>query len=121
MQQMIKKKERNRLQKLPIIDPKDPARKYTEKEEDRLRELIKCEFMNLEDPGLMQRFTYGSTGNKHNFTFLHGATYTVPRFIQRHLESKSTPMWGWKPDGTGKITKYLKGRNSRFQMREVYE
>jgi hypothetical protein len=30
-------------------------------------------------------------------------------------------MWGWQPDGTGRMQKTLKGRKSRFQMREVYE
>ena len=109
-----------KLQKLPIIDPNDPTRKFTEKEEKHLRELVDYEFMNLEEPGLSQTFPYGNSGNKHTFTFQHGGRYTVPRFIARHLESKSTPMWGWKPDGSGRMEKTLKGRKSRFQMREVY-
>lgn len=115
------KNSKVKIQNLPIIDPKNPARKFTEKEEKNLREMNTYEFMNLEEPGLMMTFTYGNSGNKHTFTFLHGGKYTVPKFIQRHLESKSTPIWGWKPDGTGRLTKVLKGRDSRFQMREVYD
>lgn len=119
-QAIMEKVDGKRLQALPIIDPNDPNRKYTEKEEKHLRELVDYEFMNLEEPGLMQRFTYGNATNKHTFTFMHGGKYTVPRFIARHVESKATPMWGWQPDGTGSMRKVLKGRNSRFQMREVF-
>jgi len=110
-----------KLQKLPIIDPVNPNRKFSEKEEKHLREVVLYEFMNLEEPGLMQRFTYGNASHKHTFEFQHGGKYRVPRFIARHVESKSTPMWGWQPNGTGQMEKTMKGRNSRFQMREVYE
>ncbi len=120
-QATVKKDGLTKIQKLPIIDPKFTSKKYSEKEENHLRQLGDYEFMNLEEPGLMHKFSYGNTGNKKNFTFFHGETYNVPRFIQRHLESKSTPIWGRKPDGTGQMVKILKGRNSRFQMREVYE
>jgi len=109
-----------KLQKLPIIGS-DPQKKYTEKEEKHLRELVNYEFMNLEEPGLSQTFAYGNAKNKHTFTFVHGSSYRIPRFIARHVESKSTPMWGWAPDGSGRMTKTKKGSKSRFQMREVYE
>lgn len=110
-----------KFQKLPIIDPVNPSRKYSEKEEKHLREVVKYEFMNLEEPGLSQKFPYGNAKAKHIFNFEHGGKYSVPRFVARHLESCSTPMWGYKPDGFGRMEKVLKGRKSRFQMREVYE
>lgn len=110
-----------KMQRLPIIDPKNPSKKHTEKEEKWLRELVSYEFMNLEEPGLMQTFSYGCTGNKMKFNFFHGANYKVPRFIARHIDSRSTPMWSWRPDGTGSLRKEMAGRKSRFQMREVYE
>lgn len=110
-----------RLQKLPLWDPNNPSKKFNEKEEKYLRELNTYEFMNLEEPGLMHKFSYGTAKNKHTFTFMHGGKYTLPRFIARHVESKSTPIWGWKPDGLGSIEKTLRGRKSRFQLREVYQ
>lgn len=122
MEQATKKKNTlMKIQNLPIIHPTDANKKYSEKEEKHLREMNSYEFMNLEEPGLMHSFSYGNAGNKHNFKFMHGGKYIVPRFIQRHLESKSTPIWGWQPDGTGRISKVETGKNSRFQMREVYD
>lgn len=115
----LNKNSAKKLQKLPIIPA--PSKKLSEKEETYLRELGNYEFMNLEQPGLMQKFTYGEAGNKHTFVLLHGGKYTVPRFIARFIDSRSTPLWGRKPDGEGRIQKYLKGKNSRFQMREVFE
>lgn len=120
-QAVMEKVDGKVLQRLPIIDPVNPNRKYTEKEEKHLRELVSYEFMNLEEPGLMQKFTYGNATNKHTFVFMHGGKYRVPRFIARHVESKSTPMWGWKPNGSGQMEKTMKGQKSRFQMREVFE
>jgi len=119
-QATISKVDESKMQKLPIIDPSDPNKKLSEKEEKHLREMVNYEFFNLEEPGLQQRFTYGNAHNKHTFVFDHGGKYTVPRFVARHIEAKSTPMWGWKPDGTGRMEKSLKGQKSRFQMREVY-
>lgn len=111
----------NKVKNLPIIDPDNPSKKFTDKEEKFLRELITCEFMNLEEPGLLQRFTYGNQKNKTTFTFFHGGKYKVPRFIARHIGSRSTPIWGWKPDGYGTMQKVRKGTKSRFQMREIFE
>ncbi len=112
--------DRNKMQKLPIIDPVNPGRKYTEKEEKHLREIVKYEFMNIEVPGLMQQFTYGNTNNKMDFKFFHGGEYEIPRFLARHLESKATPIWAWEPDGRGSLRKKKTGTKTRFQMREVY-
>lgn len=110
-----------KLQKLPIIDPKNPHKKYSEKEEKHLRELCTYEFMNLEEPGLMLKFPYGTASNKANLVFMHGGRYRIPRFLARYVESKETPIWGWQPDGTGRMQKVMKGSKSRAQMREVYE
>jgi len=109
-----------RMQALPIIDPDDPNKKISEKEEKFLREIVNYEFFNLEEPGMIQKFSYGNSKNKYTFTFFHGGKYRIPRFIARHVESKSIPMWNWKPDGMGRMQKMMAGRKSRFQMREVY-
>lgn len=110
-----------KMLELPIIDPTNPSKKYSEKEEKWLREVKTYEFINVEESGMMQRFPYGTTRNKMDFTLLHGGRYKLPRFIARHLESCTTPIWKWRPDGHGGIHKELVGRKPRFQMREVYE
>lgn len=113
--------DEKKLARLPIINTEDPSKKFTEKEEKWLREMACYEFMNLEQPGLMHTFSYGSAGNSMKFTFFHGGKYRLPRFIARHIDSRSTPMWDWKPDGSGRLQKYRAGGKSRFQMREVFE
>ncbi len=93
-----------------------------EKEEKFMREICEFEFYNLEEPGLSVKFPYGSTRNKHTFNFFHGAKYRVPRFLAQYLETRSTPIWDWRPDpeGTGRMTKQRMGDKPRFQMRQVY-
>lgn len=111
-----------KMQKLPIIRMgADPTKKLTEKEEKWLREVSTYEFMNLEEPGLMASFAYGAAGNMMSFKLFHGAKYQLPRFIARHIESKATPIWNWRPDGLGGMHKERVGEKSRFQLREVYE
>lgn len=105
-----------KIRDLPIVG-KAPA---SPKEEEFLREFCEYEFMNLEEPGLAHKFPYGSTRNSHTFTFIHGGKYKVPRFIARHIESCSTPLWEWRPNGLGGLNKKLIGNKPRFQMRQVF-
>ena len=109
-------KEAKKLQDLPIVDKKIE----NEKEEKFLREICEYEFYNLETPGLCLRFTYGSTNNNHTLTLFHGAKYKMPRFIAQHIESKGTPIWEWRPDGTGRLSKNNIGRKPRFRMSQVF-
>lgn len=104
------------LQKLPIIG----KRPESEKEEEFLREICEFEFMNIKEPGLSHTFPYGNATNNHKFVLFHGGKYKVPRFIAQWIESRSTPIWDWRPDGTGSMTKKLIGRDPRFQMRQVF-
>lgn len=101
---------------LPIVgrQPKN------EKEETFLREICEFEFLNIKEPGVPHQFSYGSTKKHKNFTLNHGMTYKLPRFIARHLESCSTPLYEWRPDGMGKLVKKHAGNDPRFQMRQVY-
>ena len=101
---------------LPIIG-KQPT---TEKEENFLREICEFEFTNLEEPGVFHRFPYGNTKRNHTFNLFHGSVYKFPRFIARHIESCATPLWDWRPDGTGKLDKKYMGKKPRFQMRQVF-
>jgi len=106
--------------KLPILDTNNPSKKHTEKEEKFLREIVEYEFMNLEDQGYPLTFSYGDAKNKVKITLLHSGKYHLPRFLARHIESKTCPIWKWRPNGAGQLNKVMDGRKSRFQMREVY-
>lgn len=110
-----------KLQSLPIIDPANPSKKFSEKEEKWLREMSTYEFFNLEEPGLMMKCTYGNTKNNTRLSFFHGGKYELPRFIARHVESKGTPIYKWRPDGQGGMHKEKIGVKSRFQLREVFQ
>jgi len=111
----VTKIDPKKLAKLPIINKEDGSRKIDEKEEKYLRELVTYEFMNLEQQGHPEAFSYQG----HNFEFLHGGRYLLPRFIAQHVESLARPDWGWKPNGKGDMEKNLNGNLYRFQMREV--
>lgn len=117
----LSKEDLKKFETLPIINHENPNKKFSEKEEKFLREVKTYEFMNLEEQGLMQSFTYGSTKNKMKFTLFHGEKYKVPRFIADHINNRSTPMYKWKPSGYGEVNKEMSGTKSRFQMREVFE
>lgn len=83
------------------------------------KEEVYYEFYNLEEPGLMQKFVYGTTKKFKKYTFFHGEKYKITREVAQHVESRQTPLWGYKPDGSGRLQKHLNGWKSRFQMREV--
>ena len=104
------------LSKLPIVGRQPES----EKEENFLREISEFEFNNLEEPGVVHKFPYGNAKRSHNFTLFHGGKYKLPRFIARHLESCETPIWEWRPDGTGRLNKQKIGTKPRFQMRQVF-
>ena len=104
------------LKKLPIIgeQPKN------ESEEKYLREICEYEFFNLKEPNVSVTFPYGDTNNHHTFILFHGGKYRFPRFLARHIESRSTPIWDWTPDGTGRMVKKLVGSDPRFSMRQKF-
>jgi len=104
------------LDLLPIVGPQPES----EKEEEYLKEMCEYEFFNLEEPGLSLTFPYGNSRFKKNFKFFHGGTYLVPRHVARHVESRATPMWDYRPDGAGRMQKQKIGTKSRFQMRQKF-
>lgn len=108
--------DEKKLADLPIIG----AQPSNEKEEKYLREICEFEFYNTEEPGLAIQFPYGKTKKPQIFTFIHGERYRIPRHVARHVENCSTPIYSWKPDGTGKLHKVKTGIKSRFQMRSVF-
>lgn len=104
------------LSQLPIVGKK-PA---NEKEEKYLKEICEFEFYNLEEPGIPQKFPYGDTRKNHTFTFLHGGKYKLPRHVAQWVESRGTPIWDWRPDGSGRMVKQRVGEKPRFQMRHIF-
>lgn len=106
----------------PPLNPKtdELAQKQNdEKLKEELSDERTYEFMNTEEPGLMVKFSYGSTANPKRYSFMHGGRYSIPREVAEHVESRQTPIWGYRPDGTGQMAKQLLGWKPRFQMREV--
>lgn len=108
--------EKKKIAELPILG-KVPE---NEAEEKYLREIVEYEFNNIEEPGGSQSFPYGSTKNYMTFSFAHGEKSKVPRHVARHVESCTTPIYTWKPDGSGKMVKTRNGTKSRFQMRPTF-
>lgn len=92
-----------------------------EKHEKMLRECIVAEFMNIQEPGVMNTCTYGSTKKKNTFKFFHGATYRIPRFLKEHMERLGDVKWKWESNGQGQMIKSKGGMAPRFQFREIYE
>lgn len=89
-------------------------------EEEWLNEEVTVEFMNLEEPGLMQKFAYGTTKNAKTYILMHGGKYKLSRRLVNHINTREVPQWKWVPDGTGSLGKQLVSKKPRFQCREVY-
>jgi len=98
----------------------EPKKNISAKEKDWLDEEVDVEFYNLEEPGMILKFPYGTTKNFKNYTLLHGGKYKLSRKVVNHIESRQTPIYKWQPDGTGQMTKKLTGMKPRFQCRQVF-
>jgi hypothetical protein len=92
-----------------------------DREQEWLKEEVLIEFMNLEEPGMMLKFNFGSTKDSKKYTLFHGGKYRLPRSVVRHIESRQTPIWKYLPSGDGSMRKQLQSHKSRFQCREVFE
>ncbi len=96
-----------------VQDEKDRKKKW-------LAEVLNVEFFNLEEPGVALKFVFGSARKPETFTLIHGGKYNLRREITQHVESRQTPIWGYKPNGEGQMEKTLKGYKSRFQCRQLF-
>jgi len=96
-------------------------RSKKDRKDEWLNEEIMVEFFNLEEPGVPIKFSHGPTNRPEKYTLLHGGKYKLPRRVVQHVESRQTPMWGYKPNGSGIMEKNLEGYKSRFQMRQIFE
>jgi len=82
---------------------------------------IEVEFNNLENPGVMIEFVYGSTKDFKKYKLMHGAKVKLPEAVIRHLESCVTPIYKYLPDAsTGAIGKKHAGNKPRFSCRRVW-
>lgn len=97
------------------------TRSEEERKEEWLNEEIMIEFMNLEEPGAPVKFPFGTTRKNKIYTLMHGGKYRLPRRVVTHIESRQTPIWGYRPDGKGQMEKNLEGYKSRFQCRQIFE
>lgn len=92
-----------------------------ERQKEWLDEDVLVEFFNLEEPGVPLKFSYGPTNKTEKHTLIHGGKYRLKRGVVQHIESRQTPLWGYKPDGRGVMQKNLEGYKSRFQCRQIFE
>lgn len=97
-----------------------PLKSMTEREKTWLDEEVEVEFYNIEEPGLLNKFPYGTTNDFKVYSLMHGGKYKLPRRVVQHIESRQTPIWKWKPDGEGGMGKQLVGMKPRFQCRQVF-
>lgn len=97
-----------------------PAKIMSEKEKNWLDEMVEIEFYNLEEPGLLNKFPFGTTNEFKVYNLMHGGKYTLPRKVIKHIESRQTPIWKFMPDGFGKMAKQRMGYKPRFQCRQVF-
>lgn len=93
--------------------------KISDKEQKWLDEEIEVEFLNMEEPGISVKFVHGSTNNAKKYHLFHGGKYKLSRNVVKHLESRSVPMWKWRPDGQGSMHKQIIGTKPRFQCRQI--
>jgi len=115
---MSKQKENEEMaapMAMSVVSPQSASKKAW------LEELVTFEFLNIECPGVLQKFNYGSTKNNKKYILFHGETYTLPREIKIHIETRQTPIWDWVPDGTGKMHKKYMGSTNRFLCRDVFQ
>jgi len=120
MEEVLNKKDEAKIKSLPVWDRKNPSRKIPEKEEKHLKEMSVYEFVNTEEPGVLQEFSYGNTRNNMKFVLMHGGKYLLSRFVAQHINSRGTPIWDRRPNGMGQMEKTNAGSKPRFYLRESY-
>ena len=114
--------KRLKMAKVQEANPKEQEfadKVRTDTGRKHLKEERTFEFYNLEEPGLAVKFSYGPTTSPKRYNFWHGEKYTIPVEVAEHVERSQTPIYGYRPDGTGRMVKQLTGWKPRFQMREV--
>ena len=104
-------------QHFPILGQKPSS----EKEEKFLREINTYEFYNLEEPGLLVSFIYASGKFRCTIDLWPGKDYALPRFLAKHVENSSVPIFDWRPDGTGRMIKHYVGKKPRFRLTQKHE
>ena len=83
-------------------------------------ELLTVVISNLETAGRKIPIGCGPTNNPFKATYEHGETYTIPRWVVRHIESRCTPVYIYTSDGSGKKYKKLSHYKNRFSCKQVF-
>lgn len=83
-------------------------------------ELLTVLITNLESPGHEISVGCGPTKRPFKGVYQHGMTYTIPRWVVRHIEGRCTPVYAYTADGTGKRYKKLSHYKNRFSCKQVY-
>ncbi len=102
------------------LEAPQAAKVVSDREKEWLDEEINIEFYNIEEPGVMNKFSFGTTKNFKTYTLFHGGKYKLSRRVVQHIESRQTPIWKWTPDGLGGMQKQLSGSKPRFQCRQAF-
>lgn len=101
-------------------DAKLKTQPPSEAEQKWLDEEVEVEFYNIEEPGVINKFSYGTTKDYTDYALFHGGRYTLSRKVIKHIETRQTPIWSYEPDGHGRMEKKLTGWKPRFQCRQVF-
>jgi hypothetical protein len=88
-------------------------------EKDWLEEKVTIQFYNTEEPGNKAFFCYGKCDDPTSLTLEHNEVKELTRGVVRFIESRQTPIYAYKADGSGKMRKTLIGWKPRFQCRQV--
>lgn len=86
---------------------------------DWVSEKVVIQFYNLEQPGQEAFFCLGGCLCPKSITLQHGEVTTLTRGEVRFIESRQTPIWEYKANGTGKMKKERVGWKPRYQCRSV--
>lgn len=115
-----KKEQKHAVRRRTFGEERPKTKPISEAEQKWLDEEVEVEFYNLEEPGVINKFSYGTTKDFTDYTLFHGGRYTLPRKVVKHIESRQTPIWSYEPDGQGRMAKKQTGWKPRFQCRQVF-
>lgn len=88
-------------------------------ERDWVDEKGTYQFYNIEEPGTKAFFCFGKCTDPKKLELEHGQITELTRGDVRFIESRQTPIYGFKANGSGKMVKTLLGWKPRFQCRQV--
>src|SRR6185503_20563624 len=98
------KEKKNMAIRRKFGEVKAKTPQISEEEQRWLNEEVEIEFYNIEEPGMMNKFSFGTTKDFTDYELKHGQKVKLPRKVIKHIESRQTPLWAYEPDGKGHMT-----------------